>query len=1393
MAALMLLAILLGSPNNVMGQTRSTKTEGFETKAASTSYQGTVDVTAAESDCGISWQIYYGCVSTSSKISGNKSAAIRLYNSNIYGYIKTTTAVDGLTNVALKAKAQSGIKIDIAYSTDGSSWTNIETNKTIATLATSYDWDIPSGGKYFKVSINSNSTKPTSGNKQLTIDDVVFTYTASTTPAVTATPTSLSGFSYIQGQGPSESQQFTVSGVNLGSNNISVSVTDDYEISSDNSTFGSSVTPLIPTAGIVSETTLYVRMKKDLTGTPSGTITAESSGATPQTITLSGSVTPTYTLTISATNGHIEDGDGNTITTGAVAQGAEFEVTAVPNTGYKFASWAVSGNGSSVAADDEITTTFTMGSAAATLTANFSARTPATVTLNHGEGGISTTNVNTYTDATLGEVIEGQTPGAVNGWTFYGWVKSYTSGTPTLITNSEEVGETTNLYAVYKKGSNTFSLVTSTNDLAADAVYMIACYHSSTYKFMNNPSGNYMEYVTGNTVSDGSYEYAVGKKFVLGGTEGAYTLIDGSNYLTATSNQQYLGLATASGNPTNYQKWAITFSNSYVQISNNGNSSNKIVSYHTGQGYFNCWTSSSLYLYKQITNDLTYSIAPTAEKCHVYYDANSGTGTQTDDNDYDVGDEVTVLGPGTMTRTGHDFFCWSDMEDGNTPGAELYDEGGKFNIVANITLYAQWSIKSYSYELTDDDNSYAILEVDDVELDEDDEIEFGKEVTVNVTVTEGYVYHISVVNDATSESVTVTNDKFIMPASSVTVTVTSEVNPYATIELTSGDMEDMDNAGTGYADGLKTITINGYYWEAKAYNTSNNKDYLQINTPGTGNAAGSYIKLPIVNGKIETITCTVNSSYRYLYFNTTNSTSNPIATGGNGTAATSITIDMTNVVYQTGYIVSSGSIQITNISVKYRPYQDMSGTTLPTTLDEDVTISIPSSTNATATDLTIPESTGIIIKSGASLKVSGTLTNSGNSNNLIIEDGGQLILNNNNTVKATVKKTTAASSAEKTEANNLYAIASPINNIAILSFAQGTHNVYRYDEPNSYWNEYRSDVLVAPYLNPFDVLEIGRGYLYRSDDEGINFAGDVTGNEVTYNLSYAFRIEKYKGLNLVGNPFTHDISWSNLELSNVEDGGCYVLNEDPTDANHGKWQAVASGSVTIKPMQAFFVQATNNGASVTFNNTAAKGINYANDNIMFSVKNSKCSDEAYVLFKEGHGLNKIEHRNNEIPMLYIINNGQNYAIADMSDDTEVINIGFEAKTMGQYTLSVKTEGQYSYMHLIDKLTGEDVDMLSEDSYTFVGTPNDRKDRFVLRLNYNAANIDTESDIFAYQSGSDIIVRGEGELQIFDVMGRFVMSQHINGVNTINADALSNGVYVLRIIGTEIKTQKIVVR
>lgn len=445
----------------------------------------------------------------------------------------------------------------------------------------------------------------------------------------------------------------------------------------------------------------------------------------------------------------------------------------------------------------------------------------------------------------------------------------------------------------------------------------------------------------------------------------------------------------------------------------------------------------------------------------------------------------------------------------------------------------------------------------------------------------------------------------------------------------------------------------------------------------------------------------------------------------------------------------------------------------------------PTTIAGTVVDFTINDES-YTVAANTILTVTGTLVNN-NAANLIIEDGGQLITSSQ--VKATFKKTTTASSESKAATNYWYAISSPIDDIAISTFATGTHNVYSYVEKSHYWNEYRGASDPTLGTAPFTNLENGRGYLYRSTEANIEFAGDVNIANATYTLTYTPAAGNLAGFHLIGNPFSYNI-YKGVDIPNTYfEANFYTLT--PAGGWELGYDSGAAEPTEIKPNTGILVQATStaNGQDLIIAKTRNGGVaKYENDQISFKVENSDYYDVACVQFKDGRGLNKIDHRNAEIPMLYIMNNGENFASASMPDNTDVINLGFEAKTMGQYTISLKAEGQYSYMHLVDKLTGNDIDMLVEDSYTFVGTPNDRNDRFVLRLNYNAAGIDTESDIFAYQSGNDIIVSGEGELQVFDITGRKVMTTNINGVQTING--MNTGVYIFRL---NEKIQKIVVR
>ncbi len=396
---------------------------------------------------------------------------------------------------------------------------------------------------------------------------------------------------------------------------------------------------------------------------------------------------------------------------------------------------------------------------------------------------------------------------------------------------------------------------------------------------------------------------------------------------------------------------------------------------------------------------------------------------------------------------------------------------------------------------------------------------------------------------------------------------------------------------------------------------------------------------------------------------------------------------------------------------------------------------------------------------------------------ITIEDGGQLYCNSS--VPVTMQKTTGAWTTEPD--NGWYLIASPVKNLEISTFAPASpqnYNVYRYDERDLLWQEHRNEA------NSFDSLTSGCGYLYRSTVDNMTFTGNLNVRDIEVQLSYACIHEDYKGFNIIGNPYSHHIVRDENFPSYPLEDKYYTLS------TNGTWD-LTENNVPIAPTQAILVQAKD-ATNLVITSTAYspdKRMYSNNDNITFTVKNNNFTDKACVEFKAGRGLNKIEHRNEHAPMLYVNYNDERFASVDIPDDTKVIDLRFESKNMSQYTLTVNANGDFSYLHLIDKVAGEDIDMLANDSYTFVGSSTDDKDRFEVVLRYNADPASTPTETFAYQSGNDIIVSGEGELQVFDVMGRMVMTQHVSGVQTVEKPSQC-GVYILKL---NEKTQKIVIR
>ena len=344
--------------------------------------------------------------------------------------------------------------------------------------------------------------------------------------------------------------------------------------------------------------------------------------------------------------------------------------------------------------------------------------------------------------------------------------------------------------------------------------------------------------------------------------------------------------------------------------------------------------------------------------------------------------------------------------------------------------------------------------------------------------------------------------------------------------------------------------------------------------------------------------------------------------------------------------------------------------------------------NVTVSSLSLGATDKLTITSGSKLTVSGTLSNS-NVNNLILEDGAQLV-NNSSGVKATVKK--SINSYSRDQSNGWRLIASPVMESITPSTANGlttnSYDLYSYNQSEEL--EWRNIKTQSFNLNNRS------GYLYaNSGNPTVSFSGTLAANVAATPLTYDVNATA-KGFNLIGNPYPCN---ANVNRS------FYVLNTDGTD--------FVIGSNPVPPCAAILVQAQSTGQSVTFSKSGSKG----GAQITLSIaKENTLIDKARISFDSSESLTKYT-MNKDNAMLYIPQNGQDFAVA-CANGAKEMPVSFKANQNGTYTLTMETEElELNYLHLIDTLTGADIDLLSTPRYTFEATTDGHASRF--RLIFNA--------------------------------------------------------------------------
>ena len=328
-------------------------------------------------------------------------------------------------------------------------------------------------------------------------------------------------------------------------------------------------------------------------------------------------------------------------------------------------------------------------------------------------------------------------------------------------------------------------------------------------------------------------------------------------------------------------------------------------------------------------------------------------------------------------------------------------------------------------------------------------------------------------------------------------------------------------------------------------------------------------------------------------------------------------------------------------------------------------------------------------------------------------------------------------------------------------------------------------------------FEKGKGYLVSYQDESniAEFKGNL--NYLDEGESYQIDFNHYPNIlaqfNLIGNPFPFNIDWDEyVETSSVYDGFA-TLN-----AEEGGYKYNVNG--TIKAGEGFMIK-TLEGVDqyIRFSKNTSKSYRTKYNSINITVSNKTSSDNVIIRFNDekASGFPKLLNFNNNIAAVYVKDENINYGILNYNNDIKEIPLYFDAKEMGSYTLTFDFEGNYDNLYLVDKMTGEKVNVLLENKYSFTATSNDNPDRFVLRL-AQSSQPEAHSH-FAYINNSDIVIfdiEGEAQIRIIDALGRCVYngecSDEIHRVDAAS-HVLTSGVYMIQKIDDKgINIQKIII-
>ena len=950
-------------------------------------------------------------------------------------------------------------------------------------------------------------------------------------------------------------------------------------------------------------------------------------------------------------------------------EGSTVVITATPDAGYMVDTYTVYKTGSpgttvSVSSNG----TFTMPAYAVTVSATFvENNTYYSIAL----GSVSHGNISVSTNSAKSGTTIHMTATPDNGYSLYSW---YVFKTGDMNTSVNVSGNTfvmpafnVTVIATFVQGNANGDFVKVTaapTDWSGE--YILVYEQGTTIGYVwtgeDVVNGYVSKTISSNTIADDGLVTVT-----IAPMTGGYSVKvnGGSNtgkYISGTSGSNKLNFVSSPAlNTFSFESNSVKMiSNTSVMRFNNSSGQNRF-RYFQSSTYNN---QQPIQLYKRVHATQTHTI---------HFNDNGGNGTMSDQTVNEF--EATALVANTFTWAGHQFDGWNTEADGS---GTYYADGAMVRLLDDIILYAQWE-PLYSITIS---NS---IQNGSVSVNVNQAIE-EQTITLTVTPDSGYELDHWIVLDAQNNPVTVTENQFEMPASNVTV---SAVFTYVGVfEQKYYLVTDVSQLVAGRTYLIVSTTAGKALGKNQNSNNRSAEDVTIINDiiASIGNSVceltlgsdGGYWTFFDANWS-------TTGGYLYAASSSANQLKNQATNDANGRWSVSFSNGVATIKAQGGN---------TRNTIKYNPNNGTPIFSCYASGQQDVKLFIRSEQYEHQEDITLAclntfdkhtICSGVVLTAN---KVMGmNLFN--DPSHLVIDDGAQFF-HNANGVKATMRKHITGYVGD----DGWYTIAFPMTNVTPdeSNLTDGDYDLYSYQEnADLEWKNYKT--------HPF-AMSPGSGYLYAyNPDVMLRLSGILNNGNLseTVNLSYESSNENLRGFNLLGNPTAHDIVFT--KSGNVSDGYYYL-------DNGSSWTYTTDNNVPAG--RGILVKANASGQTVILN--PQRGGTYGDKNHYLCL--SVGGEKVYVEMNEGVSMPLLDLKGQHAPLY--LTQGQKSFVMLVRGGAETIGLNYEVRKNGIQILTADTQGlELEYLHLIDLVTGDDVDLLDKSCYSFEAKTTDPVSRFKL--------------------------------------------------------------------------------